>query len=173
LAPQDERKIIEKPVADTPDIVLPPPVVANPDTEQKVIEKPVADTSFVVLPAKTVMEMQTNRVNDTLYIIPVTEKELIIKVMDNAITDGDTISIIHNGKLIAERILVSGKSFPLKIALSKENPYHELILVAHNLGSIPPNTALVTIDTGNNVYRLYALADLRKNALIIIKYAGQ
>lgn len=168
----DELKIIEKPVADSPVIVLPPPVVANPDTEQKVIEKPVADTPVVVLPEKTVLEMQMTRVNDTLYIIPITEKELTIRVMDNAIFDGDTISIIHNGKLIAERILVSGKPFPLKIALSKENPYHELILVAHNLGSIPPNTALVTIDTGNNVYHLYALADLRKNALIIIKYTG-
>jgi hypothetical protein len=168
----DELKIIEKPVADSPVIVLLPPMVAKPDAEQKVIEKPVADSPVVVLPEKTVLEMQMTRVNDTLYTLPITEKELTIRVMDNAIIDGDTISIIHNGKLIAERILVSGKSFPLQITLSKENPYHELILVAHNLGSIPPNTALVTIDTGNNVYHLYALADLRKNALIIIKYTG-
>ena len=159
------------PFVTNPKIVSPPLVVNEPVKEKK-IETPV-DTAVVITPESTIVQMKTRRVNDTLAVRSTVEKELFIHVSDDAITDGDTISIIHNGKLIAERIRVSAKAFPIKISMSKEDPYHELVLVAHNLGSIPPNTALLVIRYGEEEYRLHAIADLRKNALVIFKYTGE
>ncbi len=160
-------------------IVTEPAMVHAPAPEEKKIEqpvketeRPVADTVFVAEVKSSPLELRNQRYNDTISVNNIIEKELTIRVMDNAITDGDTISIIHNGKLIAERILVSAKPFPVTIQLSKEDPYHELILVAHNLGSIPPNTALLLISYGNKEVRLHAIADLSKNALIVFRYTG-
>jgi hypothetical protein len=158
---------IDQPVVRVPLLDV---VVAD---EQKKPEVPVKDTAVVLTPEATILQMKTDRINDTISDVSTTDKELFIKVMDNAIFDGDTISIIHNGKVIAERILVSGKPFPIKIILSKEVPFHVLTLVAHNLGSIPPNTALLLINNGNKEYRLYAFADLKKNAVIIFRYTGE
>lgn len=156
------------------------PVVIVAASEQKKPEAPVIPVTDTVVvdvvalsPEETILQMQFNRINDTLSDVSTTEKELLIRVLDNAIVDGDTISIIHNRKLIAERMLVSGKPFPIKILLSKENPYHELTMVAHNLGSIPPNTALLLISLGNKEYRVYAFADLKKNAVVIFRYTGE
>jgi hypothetical protein len=149
------------------------PIVSSPPIEQKIMEEPVHDIPVAISPEEAILQMQTSRFNDTLSVITTTTKELVIRVVDNAITDGDTISIIHNGKLIAGRIQVSAKPFPIKILLSKGNPYHELILVAHNLGSIPPNTSLVLIDAGDKQYQLHAFTDLSKNALIIFRYTGE
>jgi hypothetical protein len=44
------------------------------------------------------------------------------------------------------------------------------VLVANNLGSIPPNTALLTIEAGKERYQLKAAADLTKNAVILFKH---
>ena len=163
--------IKEKPVMDTT-LVTTPPVIIPSVNKEEIVVKPVVDTA-VVTPPTPVMEMHTNRKKDTLSVRSTSEKELFIHVYDDAITDGDTISIMHNGRLLAERIRVSAKAFPIKISLSKEDPYHELVLIAHNLGSIPPNTALLVFRYGDEEYRLHAIADLRKNALIIFKYTGE
>ncbi len=162
---------------DTPIAVITPPVVtaqvAGEPLEEKIIKKPLADTPVTISSQDRLLQLKMNRINDTLSVIDITEKELLIRVMDNAITDGDTISILHNGILIAEKILVSGKPYPVKFSLSKEDPYHELTLIAHNLGSIPPNTALLLISSGGKEHKLYAFADLKKNAVIIFRYIGQ
>lgn len=163
------------PVADSiPVVVTPlPPEIIEPAVIVKPEEKPVKPPPTALSPQELILQMQATRTNDTLFDIPTTEKELFIKVLDNAITDGDTISILHNKKLIAEKIQVAARAFPLKIQLSKESPYHELVLVAHNLGSIPPNTALLLVTSGGREYRLNAFADLTKNAVIIFRYMGQ
>lgn len=157
---------------DQPDVPAPPvEIVAVKKVDTP--EIPVKDTVVVLTPEAAILQMGTDRINNIISDVSTTEKELAISVMDNAIFDGDTISIIHNGKLIAERMLVSVKPFLIKILLSKEDPVHKLTLVAHNLGSIPPNTALLKINNGNKEYRLYAMADLNKNAVIIFRYTGE
>ncbi|NOT51466.1 MAG: hypothetical protein HOP10_09340 [Chitinophagaceae bacterium] len=175
------RIMASKPCKVNPRVSTPPAVVVTPPEEkiiekpvdQKIIEKPVVDTPVAASPEDVILQMQTNRKNDTLSVVSVTEKELMIRVIDNALTDGDTISILQNRKLIAHKIPVARIPFLIKLELSKENPQHELILVAHNLGSIPPNTALLLISSGDKEYRLAAFADLKKNAVIVFRYVGE
>ena len=151
-------------------VVMPDPAIIPAVVKENIPERPNTVAPVINQPILTI---QQHRINDTLSVINTSEKELMIRVVDNAITDGDTISIIHNGQLIAEKIPVTERPYPITIHLSKENPYHEVILVAHNLGSIPPNTALLLINYGDKEAHLYAIADLSKNALIIFRYTGQ
>ncbi|MGZ8544421.1 MAG: hypothetical protein ACXWV0_03950, partial [Flavisolibacter sp.] len=45
----------------------------------------------------------------------------------------------------------------------------EILLVAENLGSIPPNTGLMTITDGDKIYQVNFSADMKTNASIIIR----
>ena len=43
-------------------------------------------------------------------------------------------------------------------------------MVADNLGSIPPNTALMIITTGGKRYQLFISSDKQKNAKVVVEY---
>jgi hypothetical protein len=45
----------------------------------------------------------------------------------------------------------------------------ELILVAENLGTLPPNTGLLVVKDGDKVYQVNFSADLQTNAAILFK----
>jgi hypothetical protein len=47
-----------------------------------------------------------------------------------------------------------------------------LLLVAENLGSIPPNTGLLVIRDGDKVYQVNFTADMQTNASIVLKRKG-
>lgn len=121
-------------------------------------------------PVENIITASNKRITDTLSVIDIHETQLTIKVMDNGIVDGDTVSIIHNGQVIAERLSVTTKPFEITIPVNSQNDRHEIVLVAHNLGSIPPNTALIVIETPEHQYRITASTDLGKNAMIIFRY---
>jgi hypothetical protein len=46
-----------------------------------------------------------------------------------------------NDKLIFQHIRLTGNAYSIKLAVSELNETNELIMVAENLGSIPPNTS--------------------------------
>jgi hypothetical protein len=76
------------------------------------------------------------------------EGELNIELYDNGEIDGDTVSIYHNNELVISHAGISTKPVSLKIKIDKQHPHHELVMVADNLGRIPPNTSLMIITAG-------------------------
>jgi hypothetical protein len=144
------------------------PVSVAADSVPAVVINPVPPPVIPI--AETIIIEKNKRTTDTLSVISTNAKELLIKVMDNGIVDGDTVSILHNGKVIAERISVKATAHEIKIPMSNVYERQEIMLVAHNLGSVSPNTALILIDTPSKQYRLTASTDLSKNAMIIFQY---
>ncbi len=74
--------------------------------------------------------------------IKLAKDEIVLEIWDNLIVDGDTISLQFNGEWLLEYHMVSKTvvKIPIKIDPTKNNL---LVLHAHNLGSMPPNTAEV------------------------------
>lgn len=124
----------------------------------------------VISPTDTILMQKNERRTDTVSVITTHEKELKLTILDNGIADNDTISIIHNNKVLLSKQEVSIKGTTFNIPINDNDAYHEIILVANNLGRIPPNTALVIIEAGEKKYRLTASTDLSKNVMIIFKY---
>ncbi|MBI1222465.1 MAG: hypothetical protein GC180_07670 [Bacteroidetes bacterium] len=95
------------------------------------------------------------------------EDSILVKVWDSQKIDGDTISLYCNGKpLIYHQPLTAKKDsfwFPLK---EGEN---ELLLYAHNLGSIPPNTVTIIIQLGNKVLNAELNSDLNTCERLVIR----
>ena len=92
---------------------------------------------------------------------------------DNGEIDGDTISLYDNNRLIASSKRLSNKPISFLIKVDKDVPLHEFVMVAENLGSIPPNTALMVINAGLKRYEVYLSSTEQKNAVIIIEYKPQ
>lgn len=136
-----------------------------------VVDKPTPDTIPIasIIPAE-ITQAKNNRTADTLGSIRTAAKTITIKLMDNGIVDGDTISIIHNGKLVVNRLGVQLQPYIFTVQIDEDEPTHEITMIAHNLGSIPPNTALVIIEAGDKTYRLTASTDMQRNSLLIVLY---
>ena len=66
--------------------------------------------------------------------------------------------------------LLTEKAIEFNIELDENLKQHEIILFAENLGSIPPNTALLIITAGDKRYELFASANLQENAVLILNY---
>jgi len=73
--------------------------------------------------------------------IPVIGDSIELRFYDNAQIDGDSISLFLNEKLIFEHIRLTDKAYSIKLPATDLSNSNELIMVAENLGSIPPNTS--------------------------------
>ena len=130
----------------------------QPDTPKAVI--PVKKDS---IPAKEpVLE---KRSNDLVRTIPVDHDSISVTLYDNAEVDGDSITLIYNGKILTTHQRLTDKPLTFYIKIARDSP-NELVMYAENLGSIPPNTALMIINDGNKRYELNIKSTESSNGMV-------
>ncbi len=88
-----------------------------------------------------------------------------IDLYDDGEIDNDTVSVYFNKNLLVEKksLTANAHSFTVTLEPGRTN---ELVLFADNLGSIPPNTALMIITDGTTRHEVRLSADLKNNASI-------
>jgi hypothetical protein len=101
--------------------------------------------------------------------IEVESDSIKVDFYDNGVVDGDSISVFFNKQLIAISKRLTTKSVHFNILLDSLQDVNELSMFADNLGSIPPNTALMVIDDGKNKFNIRISSNLEKNATVKIK----
>jgi len=94
---------------------------------------------------------------------------LNIDFYDNGEVDGDSISVFLNDKLIAFNRILTTKSVHFDIPLDPTKEVNEITMFADNLGSIPPNTALMIVNDGKKRYEVRLTSNLEKSATIKIR----
>lgn len=119
-------------------------------------EKPKAD------PIPEAIEKRP--VKDTK-ILEVKSNKIKVDLFDDGEIDNDIVSVYFNNALLVDKrpITAQAHSFTLNLAAGKTN---ELVLVAENLGTIPPNTALMIITDGTSRYEVRLSADMKNNASV-------
>jgi hypothetical protein len=118
--------------------------------------------------APTIPEPILARENPVIKQIVTGAAKMSIDLYDNGEIDGDTVSIYHNNKLIISRAGLSDKPIHFEINVDAGEPHHELVMVANNLGSIPPNTSLMIITVNDKRYEVYISSSEQKNAKVVI-----
>ena len=93
--------------------------------------------------------------------------EIKIEIYDNGEIDGDSVSVYHNNMLIRSHMRLSQKPISITIGVNPSQPHHEVIMVAENLGTIPPNTSVMIITTASNRYEVFISSSEQKNAKIV------
>ena len=101
--------------------------------------------------------------------ISVDSDSLKVDFYDNGEIDGDSISIFYNDKLIAFNRILSTRAVHFTVALDTTREYNEISMFADNLGSIPPNTALMVVTDGKKRYEIPMASSLEQNATLRIK----
>ncbi len=98
----------------------------------------------------------------------VSSDSLILSFYDNGVVDGDSISVYMNGQVLVSNARLTTAATKKSVNVAGLDEIH-LLLVAENLGSIPPNTGLLTIKDGDAVYQVNFSADMQTNASIVIR----
>lgn len=98
--------------------------------------------------------------------IPISGDSIELRFYDNAEIDGDSIAIYLNNQLLYEHVLLSDKPYTIKLPVASLQPANELVMVAENLGSIPPNTSLMVAMIDGKRYEARLESTEQSSALI-------
>lgn len=94
---------------------------------------------------------------------------LQLALYDNGEVDGDTVSIFMNGELLMARQGLSTKAIRKTIYLDHSIDTVSFVMYAENLGTIAPNTGLLVVRDGKDLYEIRFSGDLQKNAAIMFR----
>jgi hypothetical protein len=89
---------------------------------------------------------------------------------DNAQIDGDSITVLVDKQVILTHQLLSAKPATAYVKIDLNNTFHEIEMIAENLGSIPPNTAILIITAGKNRHLVSMSSTETKSARVRIVY---
>lgn len=101
--------------------------------------------------------------------IEVETDSILVDFYDNGEVDGDSISVFFNDQLLAFSQRLSTRSIHFGLKLDSTREVNELSMLADNLGSIPPNTALMVVTDGNKQYDIRLSSTLQKTGSIRIR----
>lgn len=141
-------------------------VVTKRDSNLPVARTPVVRVKEdIVAPVPPILAA---RANPLVKQIQTGAGEIKFDLYDNGEIDGDTVSVYHNNNLIVSGAKLSQKPITFRLTLDPEHPHHELIMVANNLGSIPPNTSLMIVTANSKRYEVFISSTKQKNAKVVI-----
>jgi hypothetical protein len=141
----------QKGIAQKDPVDVSPPIVTN-SIQQEKIKLPVPEFK--------------KRNFNVLKTIEVGNETVQVDLYDNGEIDGDSISLFYNGKLLVSKKMLTAKALTFTLPVDKAMDVNELVMYAENLGSIPPNTALMVVKDGNRRYEVRITSDLQKSGVI-------
>jgi hypothetical protein len=161
--PSTAQKPVSKPAKDSAvaQTSVPPPSVPEKPTVT-VIKPPVASVP--------VPEILKTRQNELMKALVVNDPNVTVKIFDNGEIDGDTISVYLDKRLVLSKKMLTATPLMLTLKMDEENPEHELVMVAENLGRIPPNTSLMIVEAGKQRFEVRITSTEQKNALVRFRY---
>ncbi len=147
------------------------PKTQPPTTDENISSKPqkIAGTDKSALPEvpSPIVSGYTKRSKNILKVIdlPIHE-EIKVDFYDNGEIDGDTISVFYNDKLLLSKQGLTDKPLTLKIKFDTTREENELVMYADNLGTIPPNTALMVVTVAGKRHEVYITSTEKSNGTV-------
>jgi hypothetical protein len=109
------------------------------------------------------------RIKQVIKVIEVESKTFKVDLYDNGQVDGDTISLYFNGKLMVTHQRLSLTPISLTLTLAEGSSDNELEMYAENLGSIPPNSALMVVTYGDKRFEVNITSSEQTNGTVRFK----
>lgn len=142
-----------------------PPVVNAPPVAKTTPARAIQKKAETAKPA-TIDELFTTRKKVFTKEIPVEGDSIQLHFYDNAEVDGDSITIYLNNKMLFTHVRLSANPYIVTLPVKDLAESNELVMVAENLGSIPPNTALMIAMVAGKRYEAYLESTEGSSSLI-------
>ena len=94
---------------------------------------------------------------------------LVLALYDNGEIDGDTVSVFLNGEPLMIKQGLKAYAIKKTIYIGKDKEDFNLVLYADNLGIYPPNTGLLVVRDGDDVYNIRFSSDLQKSSGVVFR----
>lgn len=117
------------------------------------------------MPANDARLKKRSEVQKTISVKPEEQDSIDIAIYDNGEIDNDSITVYFNDKLLKQQYRISAVPLTFRISL-QSGKANEIKIIAENMGSIPPNTALMIITTKRKRYEVSLSSSLEKNAVV-------
>lgn len=132
------------------------------------VNKTVPATSATIQQKNLLVpEVLRTRTNTLVKTIEMPAAEILVELYDNGEIDGDTVTVYHNNQLLVNRAGLSTRAVSFRFKIDQLHPHHELVMVANNLGSIPPNTSLMIVTAGSKRYEVFISSTEKQNASVV------
>lgn len=129
-----------------------------------------ADTIKTPVPVSVIVKpVLEKRNNELVKEFTVDHDSISVTLYDNGIVDGDTITLVYNDSILTTHKMLTDKPLTFWIKIKPGNQRNELQMYAENLGSIPPNTALMIIYDGNKRYEVNIKSTEKTNGSVSFK----
>jgi hypothetical protein len=109
------------------------------------------------------------RTKEVVKTVTVESPQIRIQLYDNGEIDGDTITVFINNKLLLYQQRLTEKPLTIDFTAFPDTDY-ELVMYADNLGSIPPNTALMIVTAGKKKFEAFLSSSEQKSATVKFVY---
>lgn len=151
-------------------------VAANPVPETRPVVIPSGSNSLVVKnPGEDPIKKSAviaGRKSEFTQEIQFKSDSLILTLYDNGEIDGDTVSVYLNGEVVMPSQGLKSSAIRKTIHLPHDVETFTLVMFAESLGKYPPNTGLLVIRDGNDVYNLRFSSDFSKSSGIVFRKKG-
>lgn len=117
-------------------------------------------------PTPTLMVEHADRTLDTLTTLTTKRTRITLSLWDNAEFDGDTISVFLNDVPVLSGHLLTRR--PKKIRVDLRRHSNTILVVAHNEGRVPPNTASCAVRRGQGREELLIRTSASHDQVLVI-----
>lgn len=142
-------------------------------------EKPIATVSGGKVPdpevvpallpiAKIPVDEFTQRKKQVVHTFDITTDSLSLQFYDDSDIDDDTITVYYNKNIIISKQRLTDKPLVINIHVPPGTD-NEMVMFANNVGSIPPNTALLIFYDNGVRKEIKIDSDTRKSGAVIFR----
>ncbi len=122
------------------------------------------------MPPPPVFRGYENRKNNVVKTIRIERPTFQVEFYDNGEIDGDSISVFYNGNLVVSHQRLSAQPISLTLSINDNYVNNVITMYAENLGTIPPNTAVMIVRDGDKRYEVRMESDLGKSGTVIFTH---
>jgi len=138
--------------------------------DQKIMSSLSKSMSVINNEQSRIAKYLSERENKKSIMLTTFSDSVYIEIYDNGIYDHDTISVIFNNQLIVDRKEIgTNVKDPIRFAikLDDDQSKNQMVIIAENLGTEAPNSALLIVrDKQNKQSKIYLTTDMLHNEVV-------
>ncbi|MEO8861888.1 MAG: hypothetical protein ABI358_10720 [Ginsengibacter sp.] len=169
-----KKSIVSKPKSTSPKIVHNNPAKPIQQLPAPVIKKDEVLKDMPLIPELKKPSIQNEnlagferRRKDIIKTIPIFQQTFKVDFYDNGEIDGDSITVFYNGRILLSHKMLTTKAISLTLSLDDNVKENVITMYADNLGTIPPNTALMIVTDGDKRYEVRISSDTEKSGSVV------